>query len=69
MNRSVKPLLYSLVPLALAAGGWFVWQGGAEKRQWEQLRPATPALAGPAAPGLDDRLAACAARLARWPVD
>ncbi len=69
MNRSVKPLLFSLVPLAIAAGGWFAWQNGATARQWEQLRPPTPALAGATSPGLDVRLAACALRLARWPVD
>jgi Flp pilus assembly protein TadD len=69
MNRSVKTLLYSLVLLAIAAGGWFAWQRGSASRQWEQLRPTTPALTGLSAPGLDDRLAACAARLGRWPVD
>jgi predicted Zn-dependent protease len=69
MNRPVKPLIYVLVPLALIAGGWFVWQGGAAKRKWELLRPLTPTTLGAAAPGLDDRFAACAARLARWPVD
>ncbi len=69
MNRSVKPFLYFLVPLAVAAGGYGVWQGGAPARRWELLRPPAPALVGAAAPGLDERLAACTARLARWPAD
>src|SRR4029077_14070527 len=33
------------------------------------LRPALPAAAGAAAPGLDARLAQCAAGFARWPGD
>ncbi len=33
------------------------------------MRPALPAAVGATAPGLDDRLAACAARFARWPAD
>lgn len=69
MNHSVKPLLYSLVPVAIAAGGYFVWQNGATARQWEHLRPLTPATVGVSAPGLDDRLAECAAKFARWPAD
>jgi len=69
MKRSIKPLSYSLIPLALAAGGWFVWQHGAAARDWEHGRPALPALAGAAAPGLDARVAAAAARFAQWPPD
>ena len=69
MKRSIKPLSYSLIPLALAAGGWFVWQHGAAARDWEHGRPALPALAGAAAPGPDARVAAAAARFAQWPPD
>jgi tetratricopeptide (TPR) repeat protein len=69
MNRSAKTLLYSLVPLAIAAGGFLLWQGGAAHRRWEQLRPATPAAVGDSAPGLDARLATSAEKFARWPVD
>ncbi len=69
MNRSAKTLLYSLVSLAIAAGGFRLWQEGAPTRQWEQLRPVTPAAVGDSAPGLDARLAARAAKFARWPID
>ncbi len=69
MNRSAKIPLSLFVALAVVAGGYFVWQDQAASRRWEQLRPATPGLVGQAAPGLDDRLATCAARFARWPID
>lgn len=70
MNRPVKILLGSLFALAVAGGGgWFAWQRGAAERQWTRLRPPLPAPAGPTAPGLDDRLAGCAARLSHAPVD
>lgn len=69
MNRSVKPLLYSLVPLAIAVGGFRLWQGGVARHRWEQLQPVTPAAVRDSAPGLAARLAACAAKFARWPID
>jgi len=69
MNRPVKILLYSTLSLAIAVGGYFVWQSQAPARQWERLRPPVPAAVGASAPGLDDRLAACAAKFAHVPVD
>jgi predicted Zn-dependent protease len=37
------------------------------RREWNALRPSVPALAGERAPGLDQRLARCAAQLRTWP--
>ena len=69
MNRFVKTLFFS-VPLAVAAGGcYFVWQDRAPARQWAELRPPTPAIIGATVPELDDRLVACSAKFAVWPVD
>ncbi|MFZ5494652.1 MAG: tetratricopeptide repeat protein [Verrucomicrobiota bacterium] len=68
MTRLTKPLLAVLIPLAVFAG-WVTWLRVNPARNWATLRPALPAPAGEAAPGLDARLAACAARFAAWPPD
>lgn len=69
MIRS-KSLSFALLGLLAVAGtGALVWYRGADQRRWTALRPAVPALAGPAAPGLDARLAQAAAGFAQWPVD
>jgi predicted Zn-dependent protease len=67
MPRSAKVIL-AMVLLLTVAGGW-LWHRGAKERHWATLRPAMPASLGSAAPGLDARLAACAARFATWPPD
>jgi predicted Zn-dependent protease len=65
-----RPLKLSLtVALLTAAGSWLWWHGRADERRWSQLRPVLPATAGLDAPGLDARLAACAAKFAAWPTD
>ncbi len=55
--------------LSVALGGWLLWHARADQRRWAALRPALPAAVGTAAPGLDARLAQCAAGFASWPVD
>ncbi|WP_164976330.1 tetratricopeptide repeat protein [Oleiharenicola lentus] len=63
-----SPLLIASALLLTAAGG-LVWSRQSESRQWARARPALPATVGDSAPGLDARLAACAARFASWPAD
>lgn len=71
MARPTTRLLSTLFVAALlaAAGSWLWWHAQADTRRWTRLRPALPAAAGDSAPGLDARLAACAAKFARWPAD
>lgn len=52
-----------------AAGAWLGWQHRADERRWTRLRPDLPAPSDDTAPGLDARLAQCAAGFAKWPVD
>lgn len=68
MPRLRPPLLIVSALLLTAAGG-LVWSRQSESRHWARVRPALPAPAGESAPGLDARLAACAARFASWPAD
>jgi predicted Zn-dependent protease len=63
------PLSFAIALLAVAAGGALWWYGQADDRRWTQLRPIMPAEVGQAAPGLDARLTASAAKFATWPAD
>lgn len=66
MTRLIKPLL-AVLALPVIAAGWLAWSRWDDARRWAEQRPPMPALAGESAPGLDVRLAACAARFATWP--
>ena len=68
MFRS-KPFLVVVIGLLLAGAGGWAWHAGEVQSRWVRQRPALPAPIGASAPGLDARLAACAAKFARWPVD
>jgi predicted Zn-dependent protease len=69
MSRSVRLSVLGFIVLGLAVGGFLGWRSQADARRWRELRPPVPAAQGPSAPGLDERLAACAAKFAIWPVD
>lgn len=69
MNRRLLILLLGLTLLTGVAGGFWVWPQYSARRSWQEMRPAQPAAVGQDAPGLDDRLAACGAKLASWPPD
>jgi predicted Zn-dependent protease len=69
MKRLLPRLLLLLAVLGLGAGGYLGWQHTAAQRTWEKLRPAIPAPLGDSAPGLDERLARCAADIQSWPPD
>lgn len=64
--RFRSPLLALVVVLAAVAGG-LAWRAHAQQSHWRALRPALPAPLGVTAPGLDARLASCAAKFERWP--
>lgn len=68
MTRLPKTIL-AVSALLLALAGWLAWSRVSETGRWERLRPAVPAPAGESAPGLDERLAAAAAKFAAWPPD
>lgn len=63
------PRLFVVSALLLAVAGGLAWWSRADARQWARLRPELPAPVGEAAPGLDARLAAAAAKFADWPPD
>lgn len=69
MKRLLPRLLLLLAALGIAAGGYLGWRHIAARQTWERLRPAIPAAVGDSAPGLDERLARCAANLQSWPPD
>lgn len=64
-TRLGLPILLAVLALAAYAG----WRGHAARQAWKASLPPLPALVGASAPGLDARLAACAARLQAWPPD
>jgi predicted Zn-dependent protease len=68
MSRSVRLSVLGFILLASAAGALW-WRSQADVRRWNAVRPGIPARQGASAPGLDERLAACAGRFARWPAD
>lgn len=65
----LRPPLLTVSALLLTAAGGLVWSRQLDSRRWAETRPSLPAPAGDSAPGLDARLAACAARFASWPAD
>jgi len=55
--------------LVAGIGGAFAWREASARRAWERERPELPAPVGARVPGLDERLAGCAARFAAYPPD
>lgn len=69
MLRPLPRLLTIAAVLVLAGAAVIAWRGWRARRDWAAMRPTLPAADGAAAPGLDARLAACAARLQTYPPD
>ena len=69
MNRSRSWLLLAASLIVAGAGAFVGWRNYSAHHAWKEMRPESPEAAGASAPGLDARLAGCAARLQTWPPD
>jgi predicted Zn-dependent protease len=69
MNRLFSRLFAVLAIAVVLTAAYLAWKRHSTVSVWITSRPPLPALLGSAAPGLDARLAACAARFASWPPD